>query len=88
MIVRDFNFPGMVVVPSKTNAILIVDPDTGLTFAVPVQLFKAVSGGISQVFEPHREVDSLQLTSRQLRNVPEFPALSGEPDLSSLFIPE
>jgi len=78
----------MMTVPSKTNAVLVVDPDAELTFAVTVQLFKSVSGRISQVFEPNSEVNRLQLPSSEPDNVSELPALPGEPDLSSLIIPE
>ncbi len=88
VVIRDFNFPGVVIVPSKTNAVLIVNPDTELTFAVAMQFFEPVSGRISQVFQPNREVDSLQLANREPDDVAKFPAFSGEPDLSSWFIPE
>jgi len=47
VIIRDFNFKGIVNTPYKTDSILIVDADAVLALPISVQLFQLVSGWTS-----------------------------------------
>jgi hypothetical protein len=42
VVVRDFDFVGMIIHPSKADAILVVDPDAELSYAVTPETLEAV----------------------------------------------
>ncbi len=49
----------MLVIPPKTDSILIVDPDAVLSFSIPVQSFEPISGRILQILQFYGEIDCL-----------------------------
>jgi hypothetical protein len=61
MIVRDFNFVGIASLPSETNPILIVDPDTVLPAPVSAQPFKAISPWNSKFADVSDSIDLIEL---------------------------
>jgi hypothetical protein len=55
VVVRDFDFVGMIVTPTKADPILVVDPDAVLPFPVSTQPFETVpwrDGEFPQVADP------------------------------------
>jgi hypothetical protein len=59
----------MTTLPSKRDAILIVDPNAVPTGAIAFQPLEAITGGTRQIFEPRCHVQQLQLP---LNRAPEF----------------
>jgi len=51
MVVGYFNFVGVPTLPDKTDAPLVVDSDTKLTFAVAFELLQPVGGWDSEIIE-------------------------------------
>jgi hypothetical protein len=51
VVVCDFDFVGIAVLPAKTEAILLVDPDTVLSRSIPPEPFQAVSWRYLQVLQ-------------------------------------
>jgi hypothetical protein len=49
VIVRDFDFVSVMVMPGKTDSVLIVYADTKLPFTISAQFFQAISGRILEV---------------------------------------
>jgi hypothetical protein len=49
VVIRDFNIGGVAIVPHKAQAVLIVDTDAELAFAVPSERLKMVSARNRQV---------------------------------------
>jgi hypothetical protein len=61
VIVRDFNFVGIASLPSETNPILIVDPDTVLPAPVSTQPFEAISPWDSKFADISDSIDLIEL---------------------------
>ena len=61
MVVNDFDLTRIAVLPSKTNAPLIVDPDTVLPSTLSAKLLESVSGRDAQILEDLRGIDDHQL---------------------------
>jgi len=59
----------MTTLPSKRDAILIVDPNAVATRAIAFQPLEAITGGNRQILEPRCHVEQLQLP---LNRAPEF----------------
>lgn len=51
MIIRDLHIQGIAVFETEAHAILIVDPDTPLTFPVTAQRLQAISRWDTEVLE-------------------------------------
>jgi hypothetical protein len=51
MIVCDFDFISVAVLPDKTNSVLIVDANAVLPRAIAFELFQAIPGRDSKIFE-------------------------------------
>src|SRR5258707_1348494 len=75
VIVHNFHFIGVAVVPSEADAPLIVDPNTMPAFTVPLQPFEPVARWGCQLFETLRRVQLLQLAHRHSLNRPK-PAMA------------
>lgn len=67
MIVRDFNLVGIASLPSETNPILIIDPDTMLPATQP---FEAISPRHSELTEASDSIDLIELPPRDLPQSP------------------
>ncbi len=61
MIVRDFNFVGIASLPSETNPILIVAPDTVLPAPVSSQPFEAIPPWNSKFADVSDSIDLIEL---------------------------
>lgn len=61
MIVRDFNFVGIASLPSETNPILIVDPDTVLPAPVSSQPFEAIPPWNGKFADVSDSIDLIEL---------------------------
>ena len=44
MVIHDFYFPGIFIMPNETNSPLIINSDAMLTFSVATHLFQPVTG--------------------------------------------
>ncbi|ABX78508.1 hypothetical protein COXBURSA331_A1671 [Coxiella burnetii RSA 331] len=49
MIIHNFNFSWLIVNPLKTNAPLLINPYTKLSFSIPPQRFKTIAWQTSQI---------------------------------------
>lgn len=61
MVVNYFHFVGISIAPIKTDAILFVDPDAELSFAIATQLFQPVAGWNHQILQGQRGVQHIEL---------------------------
>ena len=66
MIVRNFNFVGIASLPSKTNPILIVDPNTVLPTPVSAQPFEAIPAWNSKFADISDSIDLIKLPPSDL----------------------
>ena len=66
MIVRDFNFVGIASLPSETNPILIVDPDTVLPAPVSAQPFEVIPSWNSELAKVSNSIDLIELPPANL----------------------
>jgi hypothetical protein len=81
MIVRDFNFVGIASLPSETNPILIVDPDTVLPAPVSTQPFEAISPWNSKFADVSDSIDLIELPPGNLpQNTGTDPSGNGRVD--------
>jgi hypothetical protein len=69
VVVRDFDFVGITLLPAKTDPVLIVNSNTVLALAIPSQSFKAVTGGYPKLLQA---LDPVQLRQLAPHNWPEF----------------
>jgi hypothetical protein len=53
MVVDDFHVVGVAISPLEADAILIIDSDAVLTFALAVQSLQPVSGRYTQIIQRH-----------------------------------
>ncbi len=60
MIIDDLNIMNVSVMPGKANPPLVVDANTVLPFALPVQRFEMVARGDPQRFQIHDGVEHIQ----------------------------
>ena len=63
MIIHDLNIICTCLLPTKTDAPLIVDPNTVLPGPISFECFKTVSGRYSQIFQTARNLKLSQLPS-------------------------
>ena len=61
MVVDKFNVLRMAVDPRKTNAPLIVHPNTVLSRAIPAESLQSVARRKAEIVQSHRRVDVAQL---------------------------
>lgn len=78
MVIRDFHVVSAVGRPLKTDAVLLVDPDTVLPLPVTLQGFEMVAWGNPQMVQLG---DSIDLGESPSSHVPQVPA--GAPSLPS-----
>jgi hypothetical protein len=64
VIVDDFDFVGIFVLPAETNAELIVDSDAVTTGSIAAQGLQMVSRRNSQFAEPPDAIDLVELSAR------------------------
>jgi len=64
MIIRDLDFVCVVFNPEKTNAVLIIDPNTELAFPIPPKYFQSISTQFDQIFKAGRSRQTGQLYLR------------------------
>jgi hypothetical protein len=88
VIIRYLDVPGGVVVPPKANSKLVVDANTLLALPISMQFLEAIARWKAEILEPGREIDDLQLTNRDPRDVSESPASASEPEILCLVIAE
>jgi hypothetical protein len=63
VVVSDFDFPGISCLPSKTDAVLIIDPNAVLPLAKAVQLLQPVSRRDRQLSELANPIQLVQLAA-------------------------
>lgn len=63
MVVRDFDFEGMAVLPSEADAVLLVDPDAVLSASISTQPLEPVRRRHRQMLKVPRVVDLIELAS-------------------------
>ena len=57
VIIDNLDIKRVLTIPSETNPILIIDPNTVLTFAISLQGLKPISRGLSQIVDGLRKTD-------------------------------
>jgi hypothetical protein len=72
VIIYNFHVIGISFVPGKADAPLIVNSDAVLSFSVPSQLFKPVTGRHPQALQRNGSVQHLQFDPRRPGNGTEF----------------
>lgn len=70
VIVRGFNLVSIASLPSETNPILIIDPDTMLPAPVATQPFQAISPWHSEITEVSDSIDLIELPPSNLPQGP------------------
>ena len=74
MVIDDLRVVGIALVPSKTDAPLIVDPNAVLACAVASQPLQAVARRDAEIGQPHRRIQHAELPQRHsLNSRPELP---------------
>jgi hypothetical protein len=68
MVVRQFNVESIAVFPTKTDSVLIVDSTAVLSNPVPLQEFKSIPRGNSQIVQIVCTVQNPQFPQRNPRN--------------------
>jgi hypothetical protein len=68
VVIRDFHFHRALVGPAKTNAILVIDPDTVLAFPVTRQLLESIRRRRRQVAQFHRGIQIIEFPPRNSPN--------------------
>jgi hypothetical protein len=63
VIARDFDFVGIVLLPTETDPVLLVDPDAVLSLPVPPQLLQSIPGWNAQFLEILHPVQLIQLAA-------------------------
>lgn len=86
MIINNLHVPCVFSVPPEANAELAADANAPLALSVAFQLFQAVAGRVSQVFDGAGKVQGFQAASRSSRDVAPASAGSGQVDPSSFLI--
>ena len=66
VVVSDFDFVCMAILPAKTNTILFVDPNTMLTYAVTSEPLKPIARRNSQLREVAHSIELVKLATRSL----------------------
>jgi hypothetical protein len=51
VIVRDFHFIGIIILPNEADAELVINPDTALSFPIPLEILQSVPRWTAQVFQ-------------------------------------
>jgi hypothetical protein len=69
VIIRDLNLVDISCLPSETDPILIVDPDTVLSVSVCPQPFKTVSWRNSELNEIFHSIDLIEFPSGHLPQI-------------------
>jgi hypothetical protein len=67
MIISDFNFKSIAITPHETDAILVVDPNAMLSFAIPLQGFQMVARKYGKIRKSNRCVDLHELSLNNRR---------------------
>jgi hypothetical protein len=62
VVVRDFDREGMGLLPSETDAILLIDPDAVLVVPITAEPFQPVAGRHGELPELSDAVDLVQLS--------------------------
>jgi hypothetical protein len=89
MVVDDFNLVGVALPPYEADAILIIDPDTVLAFALSVQRLQPVSGRHAQIIQRHRSMQQEELLEGPDSQIGGNPSASPRlPKCLSIRIPE
>jgi hypothetical protein len=89
MIVHNLNLMGAPVVPSETDAPLVVDPDAHLPFTVAFENLKPVSWRISEILDGQRRIQLPQLPKRPVLDIGrQFPARIAQPNALGLLATE
>src|SRR5690348_14521434 len=87
MVVDDFNFMGIAVLPEEADAPLVIDPDAVLTFAVTFQGFQAIRGRNTKVFQGRRSIEHAEFAARDLLDIGrQLPGSRSVPDLLRLLV--
>jgi hypothetical protein len=69
VVVRDFDFVGITILPRETDAVLIVDADAVLASAVAFQALQPVPGRDRQIRQVPSPIDLIQLSPRDVPQV-------------------
>jgi hypothetical protein len=68
MIIDDFHVPGVRPLPDKADSEPVIDPDTILALAVPLQGFQLVTRRAAQVLESGRGIQNPKFSQGRLLN--------------------
>ncbi len=68
MIIHDFHFVSIALMPSEANAPLVIDTNTMLTFTVSSERLQPVTRRRGHLFDPGHSIQLLQLTERRASN--------------------
>jgi hypothetical protein len=63
MVVRDFDFVGITVLPAKTHAVLLIEPDTVLAGPITTEPFEPVPRRNLQLLQSPDPVQLVQLSA-------------------------
>ena len=61
VVIRDFDFLGMSILPTKADPILLVDSDAVLSFPSPLEPFQPVTGGYGELCNACNPIELIQL---------------------------
>lgn len=78
MVIHNFHIINIAVRPLETNAPLVINADAVLPFAVTFKRFQMIAGGLLQVIERPRPVQSKQTTFVE-RGIAQCPPEGGTP---------
>src|ERR1700680_3242395 len=67
MIVRDFDVVSIVIMPNKTDSILVIDADAVLSIPIPFELFEAIARRNFQVVKVSRCIQHRKFSFRYTR---------------------
>lgn len=63
MVVGDFDFVGMSILPSETDPVLLIDTDTELRFSTPAEALQPIPGRDRELFDLSNPVYLIKLSS-------------------------
>jgi hypothetical protein len=75
VVVNDFDFMGSILLPYKTDSILLIDPDAVLPNSASGHLFQLISGRLLQIVEMNSHYNHVQLAKSHTCNAVPPPIL-------------
>jgi hypothetical protein len=88
VVIYYLNVVRLPIFPAKTQAPLVVNSNTVLSYPAPSECLKPTSGWNSQILKPIRRLQHRQFLERSLGNVYPAARLSFDPELLGISAPE